>query len=476
MNQNQMRKTQNIFNVMETVFKYLFLTLTMLSFNSLTAHSPIVSVFSYLTAILGTVLVLNRAVHFKNYIKFYGIGILVCFVISYGVSSLINMEFGLMGNIQSMVWMVFQYGLLYAMDVNSPVEKDKKSYFHLVNYFLIYVALLNLISVIMLLTGYGHSFLTSFNGNIVGYVWGRLWGAYSDPNVGAVLCIAAMVISVIYAIKTTKIWLRVLHILNILLAFMYLCFSDSRTGIVCLAITVFIFAFLLLRLSDKLKMKNALKQVVCLLLAAGIMATSLLAIPVVKKSYNMTVKAIYESNREQENPSTSEEEDPSKGPNVIERTGNELDEDISNRRFDLWGSGIEIWKNAPVFGTAFRTLQPFADKNNPDTYMVNNDTGNKFNSTHNSLIDILVSQGVVGVLIFLAFVVMIAVLVCKKMIFTKKSTYSTLDNIMMLALLINFAVSAVFIPELIYINSVATTMFWITLGILVKDLKYREEK
>ena len=41
----------------------------------------------------------------------------------------------------------------------------------------------------------------------------------------------------------------------------------------------------------------------------------------------------------------------------------------------------------------------------PDTYIVNNDQGD-FASFHNMFIDVLASQGIVGIVIFLSFVIL----------------------------------------------------------------------
>mgnify|MGYP000175836823 FL=1 len=47
--------------------------------------------------------------------------------------------------------------------------------------------------------------------------------------------------------------------------------------------------------------------------------------------------------------------------------------DISNQRFQLWASAIEVGLSRPLTGISFYGIVPYTEKNFPDTYIVNND-------------------------------------------------------------------------------------------------------
>lgn len=456
------KKADKTLEYIELIFKFMFLTLVMLSFNSFIAGSFILKCFSYITVLVGAFVVLYRLLNFKKYYKTYGVALLVAFVVSYGVSSLINIKYGLLENIQAMVWMVLQFGILYAFNSTKQYSEAKQDRDYILKYFILYVSINNIISLIMLVKSYGAPDFISPTGNNIGLLWGRLWGAYTDPNIGSVFCVAAIIISIFYAKIAKKVWLKIVYILEIVISFLYIVFSDSRTGMLCLIFGVGVFTYFMLNAYEKIKTKNALKQIACVSLAIVVAATSLVAIKATRTGYNLCAEQIYlwthsDSNNNSENPNFT-----------IGREGDELEEDVSNRRFDLWQSGFEIWETSPVFGTSHRAITEYARENVPDTYLVNNDLG-EFNSTHNLLFDILVSQGIVGAVIFLAFVISIIVLIFKKVLLVKNAI-KDYDIILSLTILLVFALSSMFIVDILYVNSAGSFIFWFILGQLVHKL------
>lgn len=469
MNTLKNKNIEKIYLKLETLFKYLILLLTLLAFNSFLANNKVITVISTGVAILGIVLLLYRFINLKKYINFYGFVVLIIFAFAYFISTIVNIEFGFVGNIKTMMWSAFQFGILYALDYNSDIEKERKDYFGVLKVFGIYILLNNLISIAMLIFGYGQTPATSFNGNTIGYVWGRLWGSYYDPNNGAVFCVAAIAISVYFAIKSNRLWQKILLGINIFISLAYMSFSDSRTGIVCLAATLLTMCFLLIRNSDKFSLKNGAKSVVSVILAVVIAAVGVVSIFAITNTYNLVATKIQQS---QQSSSSSENVD----PGVIGREDNEIDKDISNRRFSLWGSGIEIWKTTPLFGTTQRNLTAYALKYVPDTYMVNNDKGGHFDTTHNMYIDVLVCQGIVGAVVFVVFLALIVILIARKMLFTTDYKLCNNENILLVTLVVNFAVSSIFILDVVYINTAAAVLFWLSLGRLVKNLKNSENK
>ena len=461
-----------IYLKLETIFKYFILILTLFSFNSFFANNKYLTLASTGVAALGAVLLLYRFVNLKKYIKFYGFIVLIAFVFAYLISSVVQMKYGITGNIKTMIWSAFQFGILYALDYNGDIKKERKDYFGLLTVFNVYVFINNVISIIMLVTGYGKTPAVSFNKNIIGFVWGRLWGSYYDPNNGAVFCVAAIAISVYFAIKTDKVWQKILYAIHIFISLAYIAFSDSRTGLVCLGASLITLAFLLLRSSEKNKLKTGMKNATSLVLAGVIAVVGVISIPTITKTYNAIATSVKETNQS----STPVQQEQSNDPGVIGREDDQVEKDISNRRFSLWGSGIEIWKTTPIFGTTQRNITPYTLENLPDTYMVNNDKGGHFDTTHNTYIDILVCQGILGAVIFLVFLAMVVILVARKMLFTKDYKLCNSENILMITLVVNFAVSCVFILDVVYMNTAAAVLFWLTLGRLVKNLRMDDGK
>ena len=454
----------NLFYMFENIFKYVFLTLSLFSFNNLLAGSFLLKAFALFVAAFGSIIVMYRLLNAKKYIRFYLFPLLILFAISYFISSIINIKYGIVENIQALLWMVFHFAILYATDTTSPAEKGTKNFIGLLNYFLTFIFVSNLVSLGMLFAGFGRAPYNSFNGNIMGLTWGRLWGIYTDPNIGSVLSVAAIYISLYFIYKTQVTYKKVLLFINIFISLCYISFSDSRTGLLTFMFTAFVYTYILLIHTKKIKAKAFVRQLTALACALVISATSLLSIVCVKNTYN-TITTLTS------NLSTNESDSSENDENSIGRTGDELEGDISNRRFSLWASGIEVWKKTPVFGTSHRNLVNFALQNTPKTYLVNNDREGNFDTTHNAYIDVLVSQGIIGAIIFVIVFVSILLLIFKKLIFTYDSTCFTVENLLLIGLILTFATSAAFILEIVYINSAGAFIFWLSLGKLVKNLK-----
>ena len=76
--------------------------------------------------------------------------------------------------------------------------------------------------------------------------------------------------------------------------------------------------------------------------------------------------------------------------------------DFSNGRFSIWESGLEVFLQSPLIGVSHRHIADFAAEHLPQTYIVQ--AG--YTTMHNVFVDILAGQGIVGLAIMLAFVVL----------------------------------------------------------------------
>lgn len=470
--------------IAELIYKITYFALVLLSFNSFMASNPILTTISYGITVFGAALLLFRLVRFKSFIKMPNLIFLVLFIISLAVSTLINREFGIVENIKSMVWLTLQFGLLYACDMNKSREKYKKEMILFVSIFVAYVFVCDLISFGMFFSNYGYHYSASPFGTMIGFLWGRLWGVYTDPNYGSVFNAVSIVVCFCGAKALRNKGVKVFCGLNIVIDYLYIMLSDSRTGMVCSFIGTaiccgcLIFAWM----NKNSKNKVILKSVLCVVLAAGISYSFLGVSQFAKRTYNeIAIKLSTSENPpisdeddtafEDENETDENDDNANEPPKTLGRDESDTEEDISNRRFDLWKSGVEIWKQTPIFGTAPRTIVQFAEKNIPDTYLVNNDRG-AFNTTHNTFFDILASQGVVGFAIIIAFFIATAVILIKKLLAKKGSDIYVIMLVSILAILSS---SCMFVLDLIYLNSAGAFLFWMCLGTLIHYLSTDSE-
>lgn len=109
----------------------------------------------------------------------------------------------------------------------------------------------------------------------------------------------------------------------------------------------------------------------------------------------------------------------------------------------------------------------FAQEQLPNTFLVNNDAM-IFDNLHNSFLNILLSQGIVGFVIAMIFTVLSAIYVLQG-IARMRGTRENPDCVRITALasiLITIVASMMFIGDVFYLNSGASFMFWNILGML----------
>lgn len=451
-----------------TWFKCIYFLLVLLSFNSLFALTKELSVFSYAVAALGAVVFLYRFVHLKQFSKTRGILWLVLFCGSYCLSALFTRAYGLTENIQAMVWMVIQFFIVYTYDNDRPIEKDKREIRVLGWFFLAYTCLMAAAAIVMLIGDYNNYREVGETAVITGFVWNRLWGLYTDPNYGAVFSIISIVLSVMF-FKGSKKGVRFFLIVNCVLEFLYITFSDSRTGMVALLVTVaaatYLFGLRWKKIEDKKTVyRGAVSFVIALLLALS----SIGVLIVVQMGGNALKTWQYE--REIKNGEYTESEIPEI---VIGRTDSDINNDVSNRRFAIWQSGLEIFKTSPVLGITFRNYVPYAEEHLPETYIVNNDSG-KFASMHNSFVDILVSQGILGIFLLLCFIASVLTVIFRYFFKVKGQEYKY--NTFLLLCFLPVFVSMMFYSETFYMNTGGAFLFWSFLGYLMHSLNQAHAK
>lgn len=458
---------ESLFNPL--YFKICYLLFVLLSFTSATSQSQLVNVLSYVMTLYGAV-VLFYQILVKRRFHFNLISILIiAFIASYILSSIINMEYGIVGNLKALVWMTFMYITVFMCDIYTT-QKDVKREFNIIGViFAAYITLCNIISIIMMIVGYGEPTVSSPVHTIIGFVWGRLWGMYADPNIGSVYCCVAIIICMYYLLTATQKAYKALSFLSIITSLLYIAFSDSRTGIVCLfAAAVLIATVVIIWTVNSKTIQHGKKAGIIVLSVILVIAVSVSPV-VIKQGYNELQIHISQS---QMQPTTPDDPAPSddevKEPELIGREA-DLEGDFTNGRFSLWQSGFEIFATTPIFGTSFRNLTSYALENLPDTYLVNNDHVD-YTTAHNAFIDVLVSQGVIGFAILVALIAAVLQIMIKYY-FANKRFLTDKFSAFLLIIILCITCSCVFATDVIYLNSPTALLFWFCLGIFIRRVK-----
>ncbi len=447
-------KTKKIDKLAVLVFSLLFMTVGFLQASSLTFGKPIISIVQWPTVGLGCAILLERVINFKHYIKTRGIILLILFAFGYIVSAVITLKYGYYNNIRTLVFMAMQFGLLYATDSDYNTEDSRLRFKICANYFIIGTAVLSILSFVFMFTGVSSIHFPD-EGEIgpiyyIGFHYGRLFGAYWDPNIAATMAAVALIISIFFAVETKKVLLRVIYGINIFIEFCYISFSDSRTGQLCLAAGLLVAAVIFG--IKYIKLANVTLKILSIAVVAVVsVGVVMLAPDLLQDCGNYIV-----SNHLTQDGQTEEI------PEDIFDRGYDTKADISNRRFDIWGGAVEVFLESPIFGVSRNNIVPFVEDNLPNSYLVTNDHM-KFDSMHNMYFEILASQGAYGLIVFLAFMVLVVSGIFKNLKLLWNHKQFLLFSLVF-CIAVTVVASTVVMAEIVYVTSPISTMLWIALG------------
>ncbi len=456
-------KTRRMEEVGITAFILLFLTVGFLQTCSLTFGRSIISMVQWPTIALGCVLVLYRFLHCKHYIRTRGILLLVLFAVSYVLSSLWTFRYGWYENARYLVFMVFMFGLIYATDDTSDRVVYQRRFQVVAAWYLICTAVLSLLSFVFLFAGYTHIFYPAKGeeGPIyyIGFMYGRLFGAYWDPNIAATIAALAILLSVYFAWLTKRRSVRRLCIASAVLQLFYLSFSGSRTGQICLFAGLLVFGLVM-----ALRYSLLLKKCALWLAILATVTTTVVGAFVLPKTILSTSNSVIHYVQTHGGWSSGSLDDKDDLPEDIFDRGYDTSADISNRRFDIWGGAVDIFRTSPVFGVSRANILPYVDDNLPDSYLVTNDHM-RFDSMHNMVFEILASQGALGIILFISFVLWTVIGILRKW----KALWLH-EELPLMALILGVAAATctgtLVMAEIVYVTSPITILFWLGLGYL----------
>lgn len=446
-----MKKLDMTMERLTTVFKWLYLIHILFAGNSVIYDTPIEKLTSILVLGLGAVVVLWRFINAKNYVKYPFIKLYAIFAAAFALTLLVNFRYGWIANAKVLIWMTLQFVALYTFDINRSKESVTKE-FHSCLYIIIgYMTIANLVSIVMLFTNYlYYRILDESTTFLIGVAyWGRLYGVHTDPNYGAVISIVAIMSAIYMILRLEKKWLRILMGVSIFIQLMAMAFSASRTGMVTISVCMIVFFFIY----SMTRSKSILKSVLIALVSVMIVLAANKGIVLAYNGYTQIVSQINvdkETEGEEELVQIGREE--------------ELSGDVSNRRFDLWQNSLQIFKTKPVLGIGFGNIVSYSEQKLPDCYLLTNGFA-IFNAFHNMVMDLIASQGIVGILLFFAIIILSLVYLVKN--FGKIPDEDMLKCTLLFSCCVGFMVSSMFVSQILYVNNQTTVVFWTLWGFLI---------
>lgn len=390
---------------------------------------------------------------------------LLFFLIACLISSIINIKYGFLGNIRNLFWLAISFLLLYPIDKERSTEDVKKEIKFVGNIliFVWFVACLVSLAMFLFQIGfYVDVYPDSFAR--LGFIEGRLFGIFEDPNYAAVVAIVVILFSIFNIKDNSKKFLKIFYSFSVLVNFCYIALSGSRTAELSAIIVVFLcMYFALLKIFRNREMNLILKQLFFIVISLLCSVSLLFSVIFTRMAVSYLPEFI-------ETPFQTAIIPEPKIRKHVDTTREDVNNstDVSNCRFKIWQSAFELFLSKPVLGTSPRNMRTYAKSEFPLGFIAQ-----RSYAVHNAYLDVLTSTGIVGALILIVFFI-------KYLIFLFKFLFLRLESKYYYMVLFNFsavtviAVSALFMSEIFFVNTIGVLMFWLNLGYSVyfieKDL------
>lgn len=372
---------------------------------------------------------------------------LILIILAMFVSTFMVREASLISNFKMIIWQVIYFFVIYEIGKRHDVWL-LRAFEDVLFVFWSLMVTLSLILFIIKFT-YTQPLDQLYYGMRLGIVQNRLYGVFVDPNYAANVStiVSVLMIKRILSTPGTKHWF---YFTAIVLHFLYIVLSGSRSVILDSSTVIFISLFLIN--FDRVKQNRIylrwVKSIgvgllgVCLFLGAGYLTKMVmphLTIPMhVTFLNNLTEKKT-------ENEISLERED----------VGGDATD--SNGRIELWESAVEIFKTSPIYGASPRNFVDYAMDKLPETKIAQT-----HQSPHNFVFLSMVATGLLGLIPLIIFLIIRMVNLIRYLFKTRglKDISFTLNSMIVIQMLL----FSCLMPDLIYENRIGALCFWLYLG------------
>ena len=380
--------------------------------------------------LLGILLATYNLVIKKVYLKIKTIEYLLLFFAFNIITSILVISYGYSTNIKNALIFYIYFLTVFPIFTEITREEGKKIY----DYFFYTVTVLNtfgvLVSLIqfLLLKGYR---VHDYKGLYIrqGFVESRLFGILASPNYLSLISLIVIIFLVLKVCSFEKVY-RYISIVAIVLNFIYIVLSGSRTAFICMMIAAVIYSIVMFY--QKGNVKSLLK-----------VALAIVVVLFSYKAVNFTSEQYLKYNKERLEVQDKKLEN--KDNNLsLERTDTS-EENISNNRFAIWKSTASFVPKKPIFGYSGGNWYEIGKKTNPDEYIIK-----EHYLTHNGYLEILFYNGLAGFISMGIFVLSFFISMVKRIFRDKKEDLVNKDLLSIVMILMVILVSNLFLSSTFY--------------------------
>lgn len=380
--------------------------------------------------LLGILLATYNLVIKKVYLKIKTIEYLLLFFAFNIITSILVISYGYSTNIKNALIFYIYFLTVFPIFTGITREEGKKIY----DYFFYTVTVLNTFGVLVsliqfvLLKGYR---VHDYKGLYIrqGFVESRLFGILASPNYLSLISLIIIIFLVLKICSFEKVY-RFISIVAIVLNFIYIVLSGSRTAFICMMIAAVIYSIVMFY--KKGNVKSLLK-----------VALAIVVVLFSYKAVNFTSEQYLKFNKERLEVQDKKLEN--KDNNLsLERTDTS-EENISNNRFAIWKSTASFIPKKPIFGYSGGNWYEIGKKTNPDEYIIK-----EHYLTHNGYLEILFYNGLAGFISMGIFVLSFFISMVKRIFRDKKEDLVNKDLLSIVMILMVILVSNLFLSSTFY--------------------------
>ena len=380
--------------------------------------------------LFGILLATYNLVIKKVYLKIKTIEYLLLFFAFNIITSMLVISYGYSTNIKNALIFYIYFLTVFPIFTGITREEGKKIY----DYFFYTVTVLNTFGVLVsliqfvLLKGYR---VHDYKGLYIrqGFVESRLFGILASPNYLSLISLIVIIFLVLKVCSFEKVY-RYISIVAIVLNFIYIVLSGSRTAFICMMIATVIYSIVMFY--QKGNVKSLLK-----------VALAIVVVLFSYKAVNFTSEQYLKYNKERLEVQDKKLEN--KDNNLsLERTDTS-EENISNNRFAIWKSTASFVPKKPIFGYSGGNWYEIGKKTNPDEYIIK-----EHYLTHNGYLEILFYNGLAGFISMGIFVLSFFISMVKRIFRDKKEGLVNKDLLSIVIILMVILVSNLFLSSTFY--------------------------
>lgn len=428
------------------------------------ASTPLISIQTWLGILGGALLVIDLFTTKRLWqgpfcLLLYGILVMAA------LASVRMIDYGAKQNLFKLCWAIIQFALVYSCAYRMEPDRLKKFIRTLFIVLLAIWLVACCVSLYQFVRQIRYDYVVNpmaqdSSSNRQGFYDNRLFGIFYTLNHAAYGSLIFFLVGTAYAMKSKRIFVKILLSVSNLILMSHIILAVSRSATIALMVCLFCLSFLMAR--TKFQMKSLPRLLLSTAVATLIVILTLLVFQVVKSALLCLPYA------------TSEIFDlPAVGydPALLDRN---LGGDTSNGRLDIWADYFALSGEIGPVGMSPGNYMPYIHENHPDLHIVEyirEVYPEKYNSgiihhVHNGYLMVFVSAGWIGAALLLAFGTLCILRLFKKLKEDHKTSYTILLSFLLVAAV---ALSAMFDEGIFFQNNPQTTVFWLALGVLMKE-------